>query len=140
MAPIRSAWKRAYGKDIFAGKSAQELKLINRLAGTRSRFPLWKKVPHKLRRKGVPGVLAYLKLAKIIEGPKVWTDLDSGSPLQLWPPIHPLGHSAIMYRYIKNKNGKNVGMVIADQCVDFWILKNTGQKKSIIGAKYLKRR
>lgn len=133
---MEEAWKKAYGKSFAPQKGSAQSKIFEAIAGSRikSMPKAWRKAPIRLRRRGVPGAMAYMRAAKMIEGKAVWKDIDPGAPLQLWDPPGPWGHAPIFYRYVHDLAGKVVAMVLADQFVSFIIMK-PGGSKTIYGAK-----
>ena len=135
---VEKAWKKAYGKSFVPQKGSEQWKIFEAIAGTRpgERPEAWKKAPVRLRKRGVPGAMAYVNAAKLVEGESVWKNLAPGAPLQLWDPPSPWGHAPIFYRYVHDLAGQVVAMVLADQFISFIILKRSGQSKKVHGAKF----
>jgi hypothetical protein len=134
---VGEGWYRAFGKELLAGQADEERRVFEAIAGSRwGDMPNeWKKVPVPLQKRGVPGALAYLQVAKVVEKAAVWRDIDPGGPMQLWFP--GWGHSLIFYRYVLNERGAVVAMVLADQWEHFVMLRRHNQSKTVIGAKFL---
>lgn len=137
-------WEAARGVPLLAGKSDEQKTIFDAIAGTRyGTLPqAWKKVPKNLRFRGVPGALAYLNVAKVVDTGGVWRgELEPGAPLQFWSP--GWGHSAVLERYIRDKQGRVVGLVYSDQWKDYKVQmrprKGDVNAPRIYGAKFATR-
>lgn len=137
---MKAGWQQAYGIPLLAGRTQEEQLVFDAIAGTRySTYPrLWRtKVPSKLKYTGVAGALAYFGKATVVGTDAVWQgELEPGAPLQIWyaKPGYPPGHSAVLERYIRDKNGKVVGLVYSDQWSDYKLLLRS-QKGDLLAPK-----
>ena len=121
---MEQGWRNAYGASLLAGRTQEEKLVFDAIAGTRpGTYPrLWRqKVPQNLRYRGVPGALAYLGKATVMEGDAVWRgELEPGAPLQMWyGRPGTIGHSAVLERYLRNRQGEVIGLVYSDQWRDY---------------------
>jgi hypothetical protein len=139
---MKAGWKAAYGSDLLTGRTQEQQRIFDCIAGSRKgTYPkLWRKIPKNLRYRGVPGALANLGVADVVEGNAVWRgELEPGAPLQIWHgKPGRLGHSAVLERYIRDKSGKVVGLVYSDQWLDYNVLvrRKSILAPRIIGAKF----
>ena len=130
---MQQGWQAAFSKPLLEGRSAEQKKVFDAIAGTRyfTYKQLWKdKVPKNLRFTGVGGALAYLGKAKVVDTAGVWRgDLEPGAPLQMWfgATGYPPGHSGVFERYTHDKQGRITGFVYSDQWRDYNVMRRPGQ-------------
>lgn len=104
----------------------------------------WKVVlPANLIMCGVPGALAHIGKAKVVDDKGIWAgELEPGSPIQMWNTMDKrkmfgIGHAAVMERYVQDPNGSIVGLVYSDQWMDYRLLRKPGSWRWMFGARFL---
>jgi hypothetical protein len=148
---VKSAWQSLFpGSTKFTGKTPREQETLLAVAESakNKRATGWARVPRQLRWRGVPGALAMLGIADVVEGDAFWNgNLEPGSPLQIWwsgiRRPYAGGHSAVLETYIRDKAGRVTGFVYSDQWVDYRVVRRPSKggilNPYIVGAKLRKK-
>lgn len=133
------AYEDVYGHPIYqdlpdsiATKYYNPAQVFHHLyASTSGRHKGWRTLPRKYRGRGNAGAIAQAGMGELVDGKGIWNgELRPGAPMQVWrhrtdyravvrgvtdPKIDPFGHSFIFLSYVKDTEGKIIGIKIADQ-------------------------
>lgn len=134
-----NAYQQVYGHSVYqdlpermATKYYTPKKVFDNLyASTSGRHRGWRTLPKKFRGRGNAGAIASAGMGELLNGKKIWSgQLRPGAPMQVWrdktdyravvkgisdPDIDPFGHSFIFLSYVRDADGKIVGIKMADQ-------------------------